>query len=101
MIPGIVSRLSESVVACATTIAPTTDVIVITSTTSTTVLNTITPPLGTSPFDNLLVIVNNSGNAITAVTTGNIATTCSIPSGNMASFIYSTSLGKWYMDKTT
>ena len=101
MIPGIVSKLSESVVALATTIAPTTDVIVISSTTSTTVLNTITPAQGASPFDQLLVIVNNSGNAITAVTTGNIATTCSIPSGNMASFVYSSNLGKWLMDKTT
>lgn len=101
MIPGIVSRLSESVVALATTIAPTTDVIVITSTAATTVLNTITPPLGNSPFNLILWIVNNSGNPITAVTTGNIASTCSIPTATVAELIYSQSLGKWLVEKVT
>ena len=101
MIPGIISKVSESVVVLATTINPTTEVIIVTSTATTTVMNTIIPPFGKTPFDNVLWVVNNSGNPITAVTTGNIASTCSFPDQTCSRFIYSNSLGKWFIEKTT
>lgn len=99
MIPGTTSKLSESVVPLAVTIYPKSDIVKISSTAATTVLNTIIPAF--SGFSGIMFIANASGGAITAVTTGNINTTCSIPDGNVALFVYSRSLGKWLVDKTT
>lgn len=99
MIPGTTSKLSESVIALATTIFPKSDIVRISSTAATTVLNTIVPTF--SGFSGIMFVANNSGGAITAVTTGNINSTCSIPDGNVALFVYSKSLGKWLVDKTT
>ena len=99
MIPGLVSRLSETIVLdLSGTLTPKTDVIRITGTTTTTVIATINAPFAN--MGGLLFIVNGSGAAITAVTTGNVATTCSIPANCVTTLVYSPSAAKWYVDKT-
>lgn len=99
MIPGQISKLSEQIISLANTVVQKTDVIRVSSTATTTVLVTLTPPF---PQNNgVCFLVNTSGGAITATTAGNFATTCSIPNLNVATFIYSKSTTKWYVDKTT
>ena len=93
MIPGLTSKVSEQAVSLTTTIAPKTDVIRVTSTTSTTVVATITPAFG--GFGGVLVIVNQSGGNITTVTTGNITTAVTIGQNVAVLFIFSKSTGKW------
>jgi hypothetical protein len=94
MFPGLVSKVSEANVALATTITPQSDVIHVTDTTSTTVVATIVPPF--AGFSGLMVVINRSGNAITTVTTGNIATAVSIGSNVATLLIYSASQALWY-----
>ena len=93
MIPGLTSKVSEQAISLTTTIAPKTDVIRVTSTTSTTVVATITPAFG--GFGGVLVIVNQSGGNITTVTTGNITTAVTIGQNVAVLFIFSKSTGKW------
>jgi len=99
MIPGTVSKLSETIISLTNTITPKSDVVRVSSTATTTVVVTINPPFPQN--DAMMVLVNSSGGAITATTAGNIATTVSIPNGNMCIFVYSKSSGKWHADKTT
>lgn len=99
MIPGTVSKLSESIISLANTITPKTEVVRVSSTATTTVVVTINPVF---PQNNqFMILVNSSGGTITGTTAGNIATTVSIPNGCMCSFVYSKSSGKWHADKTT
>src|SRR5215510_5470237 len=100
MIPGTVSKLSEVNTSLTNTMACKSDVIRVTSTSSTTVLVTLTPPFG-GQFCVVCMLVNSSGGAITTTTAGNFATTCSIPNGNFCEMVYSKSSGKWHVDKTT
>lgn len=95
MIPGIVSKLSESNISLLPTISATTDVLHVTSTTSTTVASTILPKTG--GFSQFLVIINRSGANMTTVTAGNIATAITIGQNIATLMIYSKSQGKWYM----
>lgn len=95
MIPGLTTKVSEELLALTTTIKPKSDVVHITSTTSTTVLATITPTFG-GGFSGLLVLVNRSGNNITTVTTGNIQRAATIPVDLATVLVYSKSTGKWY-----
>lgn len=76
MIPGLTTRISEEEVSLETTITPKSDLLRITSTTSTTVLATIVPPF--AGFSGMHIISNESGASITTVTTGNIATAITI-----------------------
>ena len=94
MIPGIVSKMSEANIALAGTIKPTTDMVHVTDTTSTTVVTTISPVVG--GFSQFLVLVNRSGADITTLTTGNIATAVTIGQNVSTLLIYSKSQGKWY-----
>lgn len=93
MIPGLVSKISESNLAAATTISPKTDLVHINSTTATTVIATIVPPY--EGFSGIMVLSNESGNNITTVTTGNILRAATIPVSLAVPFLYSKSLGKW------
>ncbi len=99
MIPGLLTRLSETVISLTNSIAPRSDIIRVSSTATTTVLVTIAGRF--INMGGIMFLVNSSGGAITATTAGNIATTCSIPNGCMATFIYSPSSAKWHIDKTT
>jgi hypothetical protein len=94
MIPGLTSKVSESLVACSTTISPKTDVIHINTTTATTVIATIMPPYG--GFSGILVVINRSGGNVTTVTTGNIATAVTIGENVATVLIYSKIQNLWY-----
>jgi hypothetical protein len=96
MIPGTVSKTSEkNLFALATTIAPQTDVIRVTDTTSTTVVTTIRPAFG-GVHGQFLVLINVSGANITTLTTGNIATAVTIGQNVATLLVFSPSAGKWY-----
>ena len=98
MIPGTISKLSSVSISLTNSISPKTDIVRVSSTATTTVVVTIVPAF---PQNNgLLFLINSTGAAITATTAGNIATTCSIPNGNMATFVYSKATAKWHVDKT-
>lgn len=93
MIPGITTKISESVVSLATTINPETDLIRITSTASTTVMSTVIPHY--SGQSGVMVVVNSSGADITTVTTGNILTATTIGVSVAVLFVYSKQTSKW------
>lgn len=93
MFPGLTSKVSEAVIALATTIYPKTDLVRVTDTTSTTVVATISPAFG--GFGGFLVINNESGANITTTTAGNIQTAVTIGQNVATVFIYSKGLGKW------
>lgn len=93
MFPGLTTKVSEDNIALATTIAPKSDVVHVTSTATTTVVATITPPFG--GFSGIMVVVNRSGGNITTVTTGNILTAVTVGQNVATVFVYSKSLAKW------
>jgi hypothetical protein len=95
MIPGLTTKLSEEVVALSTTITPKADIQRITSTTVTTVLATISPAFG-GGFSGIIFLVNDSGNPINFVTTGNIEVTRTVPDNFMVPLVFSKLSGKWY-----
>lgn len=94
MFPGYTTKVSEEIVALSTTISPKKDVIHVTDTTATTAVATIVPPFG--GFSGIMVVINRSGNAITTVTTGNIANAVSIPVDQPCVFIFSKLTALWY-----
>ena len=94
MIPGLTSKVSEEDIALATTISPKTDVVHVTDTTSTTVLTTIRPPY--AGFSGILIVINESGDNITTVTTGNIQAARTIPVNMPILFIYSKTNDIWF-----
>ena len=94
MFPGTTSKVSEAAIALATTIYPQVDVVRVTDTTSTTVVSTISPAFG--GFGGFLVIINQSGNNITTVTTGNIQAAVTIGQNVATLFIYSMGAAKWF-----
>lgn len=96
MFPGLTTKVSEEVVSLGTTIYPKSDVLHVTDTTTTTVLATITPAFG-GGFSGIHIIVNRSGNNITTVTTGNIATAVTIGQNVAIIATYSKLTGKFYM----
>lgn len=101
MIPGTVSKLSETNVAAAASIFAKTDIVRVTDTTSTTVLTTILPANG--GFSQLLFLQNKSGASITVVTTGNVSGTgtFTILDKRMAVLVYSKLEGKWSVANDT
>lgn len=95
MIPGTTTKISEELIALTTTISPKSDLVHVTSTTSTTVLVKIMPPYGGLP--GIMVIVNRSGNNITTLTTGNIATAITIGQNVATVLCYSALTNKYYV----
>lgn len=95
MIPGMITKISEQAISLATTIAPTADLVHVTSTVTTTVVVTIVPPFTGS--SGIMVILNRSGNNITTLTTGNIATAITIGQNVSIILTYSILTGKWYV----
>jgi hypothetical protein len=96
MFSGLTTKLSEETLALGTTIYPKADLLHVTDTTSTTVLATISPAFG-GGFSGCHVIVNRSGNSITTVTTGNIATAITIGQNVAVLVAYSKLTNKFYM----
>lgn len=95
MFPGLTTKLSEENIALSTIIAPKSDLVHVTDTTSTTVVSTITPAFG-GGNSGIHIVVNRSGNNITTVTTGNIATAITIGQNVATVLVYSKSQSKWY-----
>lgn len=93
MFPGLVSKISESALGLTTSIAPQTDLVRISNTTSTTVVATIVPPY--AGFSGVMFVHNSSGGNITTVTTGNILTAVTIGSNALVLFVYNKVLDKW------
>jgi hypothetical protein len=94
MIPGITTKISEGNIALATTIFPKSDLVLVTDTTSTTVVETIQPPY--AGFSGICIIVNRSGANITTVTTGNIQTAKTLGADVAIVMVYSKVNNKWY-----
>lgn len=91
MFQGTTSKLSESVVASAATIAPKTDIALVSGTTD---IETISPSFG-GGFSGILIIVPTDGD-VDAVTTGNIAVAVTMPEDRATVLVYCKSTGLWY-----
>lgn len=91
MIPGITSKLSESLVASTTSIVVKTDLIRLSGSTA---IATITDQFG-GGFSGLLFIVPTTG-TIATTTAGNIASVVSMISNQVTVFVYSKANNKWY-----
>lgn len=94
MFPGLTTKVSEGNMALTTSISPKTDMVIVNSTASTTVLETIVPPYG-GGFGGIMIIVNRSGGSITTVTTGNIATAVTIGQNVAVVAVFSKIVGKY------
>lgn len=94
MIPGTVSKLSESSIASTTTITPLTDLILVSGTVN---VATITPPpIFGGLSSGILFVVATDAAGFSTVTTGNIALAVALTTGKATMFVYSASQGKWY-----
>jgi hypothetical protein len=91
MIPGLTTKLSESVVASAASIDPKTDLIRVSGSTS---IATIIPHFG-GGFSGILIIVPTDGTVAT-LTTGNIAVAVSMAVSRATVLVYSKAADKWY-----
>jgi len=91
MIPGIMTRLSESTVASTTTITVKTDLAEITGSTA---IATIKAP-GQGGFSSVIFLVPTDGTVAT-VTTGNIPVAVTMAQNRVTVFVYSFRTGKWY-----
>ena len=96
MWPGFTSKLSEANLALAAVVDIKTDLVRVTDTTTTTVLTQISPNFGGGQFSGVTFVANDSGAAITTVTTGNILKAVSIPDKQVCVFVYSKLAAKWY-----
>lgn len=94
MIPGMVSKVTESRLAAATTIYPQTDLINITDTTATTTIATCVPPF--AGFSGVLFLANNSGGNLT-LSGGNFETARVVPDNMLVVMVYSKLSGKWFV----
>lgn len=93
MIPGLITRLSESLVVAAATISPLTDVIYVSGTTA---IATINPSLGKTGPAQMLIIVPTNVAGVATLTTGNIALAVSLTTNLPVLFVYSKINNKWY-----
>lgn len=91
MIPGITSKLSESLVASTTSIVVKTDLIRLSGSTA---IATIVDQFG-GGFSGLLFIVPTTG-SIATTTAGNIAKVMTMASLQVTVFVYSKATGLWY-----
>lgn len=90
MIPGTTSKLSEEVLAAATTITPKSDLVRLTGTTA---IATIVPPY--AGFSGLLFIVPTGGNVATT-TAGNISVVQTMLNNQLTVLVYSKLANKWF-----
>ena len=90
MIAGTISKLSDSVIASAATIAPVTDMVRVTGTTG---IATIVPPLG--GHNSILVLVPVDG-GVGLLTTGNITVAVTMAQNRATVLVYNATTGVWY-----
>lgn len=93
MIPGSVSKLSESTVASAASISVKTDIVLVTGTTQ---INTIIPGLGTGNCQ-FLVLIPTAGSVILG-TSGNILVGITAVINRAVFLVYVRSLDKWVIN---
>jgi hypothetical protein len=93
MIPGTVSRLTESTIASADKITVKTDVVKVTGSTA---VNTILPGLGTAQSQ-FLILIPVTG-ALTLGTSGNILVGLAAAVNRAVYLTYIRSLGKWVIN---
>ena len=94
MIPGTVSKMSESTVASAATIEANTDIVLVTGTTA---INTINPGLGNFPSQFLVLIPTNAA-GVTLGTSGNINVGIAAAQNRAVFMVFVRSLGKWFIN---
>jgi len=92
MIPGIQTKLSDSVVPTADSIVVLTDIVRVTGSTT---INTIQSPLMGSPM--LLILIPVDG-AVTLGTTGNIAVGIAMAQNRAVWLVWSKTTAKWYIN---
>lgn len=90
MIPGITSKLSEEVLASATTLTPKADLVRLTGTTA---IATIVPPY--AGFSGILFIVPTTGDVATT-TAGNIQVVQTMVQNQLTVLVYSKLANKWF-----
>jgi hypothetical protein len=93
MIPGSISRLTESTIASAATITAKTDIVNVTGSTQ---VNTINPGLGAN-FPQMLILNPVSG-ALTLGTSGNIAVGVALVQNRPSVLVWSKSAQKWLIE---
>lgn len=91
MFPGTTTKLSEGLLASATTIFPKTDVVRLTGTTA---IATIRPAFG-GGFSGLLILIPTGG-AVATTTAGNIAAVVTMTDLRPCLFVWSKAAAKWY-----
>ena len=94
MIPGTVSKLSETTVPSAATIEANSDIVLVTGTTA---INTINPGLGTFPSQFLILIPTNAA-GVTLGTSGNILVGIAAAQNRAVYMTFVRSLGKWVIN---
>ena len=92
MIPGSTTKLTESVVASATSINVKTDLVRLTGTTS---IATIIPNFGGGNFSGILVLVPTAG-AVALTTAGNITVAVTMADLRATVLVYSRTADAWY-----
>ena len=92
MIPGITTKLSESLVASAATIEVKTDLVRVSGTTS---IATIAPPHYGGGFSGIVILVPVDGNVAT-LTTGNIAVAVTMAQNRSTVLVFSKATSTWY-----
>lgn len=88
--PGLVSKISEDIVASAATIYPKNDMILVSGTTD---IATIVPPY--AGFSGILILVPTAG-AVALLTTGNIAVAVTCAQNRATPLFYSKLNNTWY-----
>lgn len=94
MIPGLVTRLSEETLVTATTIAPLSDLVLVSGTTN--VATIVPPPSFGGRSGGIMFLVATDAAGFATVTTGNIALAVSLTTGKATMFCYSAAQNKWY-----
>lgn len=92
MIPGVQSKLSESVVASATTINVSTDMVRITG--STTIQTILSPLMGSG----MMVVLMPVDGAVTLGTSGNILVGIAMAQNRAVWLVWNKTAGKWYIN---
>ena len=93
MIPGSVSKLSETTVASAATIRATADVVKVTGSTT---VNNIIPGLG--PGQSQFLILIPTDGAVTLGTSGNINVGIAMAQNRAVFLVFLRSTAKWYIN---
>jgi hypothetical protein len=93
MIPGVTTKLSESVVASAASITAKSDIILVSGSTQ---INTITPNFGAG-FSGFLVLIPTAGSIVLG-TSGNINIGITAVINRAVFMVYVKSTAKWYIN---